>query len=107
MMRLHQDTPMAAMVLAAKGTGDHDRRPADELDDIQAGKELGPLGPEGNADRFHGTAARPASDEAGQVHDDTADEMAQDDSRKGFGKAQRRQEHTRQDFGDGNAGAEP
>ena len=35
------------------------------------------------------------------------DEMAQDDSRKGFGKAQRRQEHTRQDFGDGNAGAEP
>lgn len=47
------------------------------------------------------------ADEAGQIHDCPADEVAQDDGRKGFGKAQRRQEHARQDFSDGNTGAEP
>ena len=52
-------------------------------------------------------AAGPPADKAGQIHDCPADEVAQDDGRKGLGKAQRCQKHARQDFSDGNAGAEP
>ena len=68
-------------------TAYHDGRPADKLDDVQTGEELGTLRTKGDAHRFHGTASRPAADEAGQVHDDAAYDMTEDNRFQGPGKA--------------------
>ena len=88
-------------------TGNHDGSPADELDDVQPGKQFRSLASKGNLHRFHGAPAGPAANHAGTEHDGTADDVADNNGQKPFAEPQRCQKHPRQNFGNRNTGAKP
>ena len=74
---------------------DHDARPANELHDVECGKEQPAARPEHHFDRLHRAAARACADQTREEKQRTADDMPDDDSDAAVAKAERCKECTR------------
>lgn len=92
-------TPHPGKRIRSRGSArNHHRRPADQLDDIQPGKEPGSLMAERNRHRFHRTLPRAPADQPCAKHHRAADHVTDQYSQKPLRQSQWRKKHARQNF---------
>ena len=72
----------------------HDARPANQLHDVECGKEQPAARPERYLDRLHRTAASTCADQTRKENQRTADDMPDDDGDAAVAKAERCKECT-------------